>query len=105
MFLNYTETTKINTLSYTTLFRSEKWWHHEKAEERYDYRYAQDELEEWIPKIRKLADHALRVYVFFNNHVRDRKSTRLNSSHQIISYAVFCLKKKNIKKKTYILRR
>src|SRR5258708_31006006 len=26
--------------------------------------------------------------------VRDRKSTRLNSSHQIISYAVFCLKKK-----------
>src|SRR5258708_124252 len=27
----------------------------------------------------------------------DRKSTRLNSSHQIISYAVFCLKKKNQK--------
>src|SRR5258708_4395480 len=26
-------------------------------------------------------------------HRRDRKSTRLNSSHQIISYAVFCLKK------------
>src|SRR5438270_6696785 len=28
----------------------------------------------------------------------DRKSTRLNSSHSQISYAVFCLKKKNIKK-------
>src|SRR3712207_8718191 len=27
-------------------------------------------------------------------HVRDRKSTRLNSSHANISYAVFCLKKK-----------
>src|SRR2546430_8834092 len=27
---------------------------------------------------------------------RDRKSTRLNSSHSQISYAVFCLKKKNI---------
>src|SRR3982750_4393357 len=27
---------------------------------------------------------------------RDRKSTRLNSSHQIISYAVFCLKKKSV---------
>src|SRR5258708_34925091 len=27
---------------------------------------------------------------------RDRKSTRLNSSHQIISYAVFCLKKKTL---------
>src|SRR2546421_1318139 len=31
---------------------------------------------------------------------RDRKSTRLNSSHDQISYAVFCLKKK--KKRTYI---
>src|SRR5438876_12271421 len=28
-------------------------------------------------------------------HVGDRKSTRLNSSHPSISYAVFCLKKKN----------
>src|SRR5438552_12634743 len=32
-------------------------------------------------------DHAAEV-------LADRKSTRLNSSHQIISYAVFCLKKK-----------
>src|SRR6266850_4017072 len=32
----------------------------------------------------------------------DRKSTRLNSSHLVISYAVFCLKKK--KKKTIILK-
>src|SRR3712207_7086631 len=30
------------------------------------------------------------------NWTRDRKSTRLNSSHANISYAVFCLKKKNI---------
>ena len=30
----------------------------------------------------------------------DRKSTRLNSSHDQRSYAVFCLKKKNSKKKT-----
>src|SRR5256885_11409361 len=27
-------------------------------------------------------------------HLQDRKSTRLNSSHLVISYAVFCLKKK-----------
>src|SRR5699024_12269351 len=33
----------------------------------------------------------------------DRKSTRLNSSHVSISYAVFCLKKKKNKKKNYIL--
>src|SRR5256885_9647814 len=30
----------------------------------------------------------------FNAGVQDRKSTRLNSSHLVISYAVFCLKKK-----------
>src|SRR5256885_12663776 len=30
--------------------------------------------------------------------VQDRKSTRLNSSHLVISYAVFCLKKKKTKK-------
>src|SRR5258708_10672661 len=34
--------------------------------------------------------------VVVDGHVSgDRKSTRLNSSHQIISYAVFCLQKKN----------
>src|SRR5437762_12842396 len=33
------------------------------------------------------------------SQTRDRKSTRLNSSHRCISYAVFCLKKKNINDK------
>src|SRR5258708_26209401 len=32
--------------------------------------------------------------VWLKDRIVDRKSTRLNSSHQIISYAVFCLKKK-----------
>src|SRR5207248_11258293 len=36
-----------------------------------------------------------RPEVFY--HIRDRKSTRLNSSHRTISYAVFCLKKKKNK--------
>src|SRR5947207_4784552 len=31
-----------------------------------------------------------------NVALKDRKSTRLNSSHTVISYAVFCLKKKNL---------
>src|SRR5256885_9760814 len=34
---------------------------------------------------------------------KDRKSTRLNSSHLVISYAVFCLKKKKIHTSLYIL--
>src|SRR5256885_11370598 len=33
--------------------------------------------------------------------VRDRKSTRLNSSHLVISYAVFCLKKKTLIRAAY----
>src|SRR5688500_19533420 len=32
--------------------------------------------------------------------IADRKSTRLNSSHLVISYAVFCLKKKKAKRRT-----
>src|SRR5687768_18550356 len=35
----------------------------------------------------------------FSNLLLDRKSTRLNSSHGYISYAVFCLKKKTCKNK------
>src|SRR5207245_7923840 len=40
--------------------------------------------------------------VFCLQHIRDRKSTRLNSSHGSISYAVFCLKKKKNTSKNYI---
>src|SRR5689334_23390103 len=40
-----------------------------------------------------------------HRRTRDRKSTRLNSSHSSISYAVFCLKKKKKKnKKTDVIR-
>src|SRR2546428_2562958 len=38
-----------------------------------------------------LAEHLRRIWPLW---IRDRKSTRLNSSHDQISYAVFCLKKK-----------
>src|SRR5437867_5170970 len=51
-----------------------------------------------VPGRRVLIEHAgacreLEV-VSATPHGRDRKSTRLNSSHRTISYAVFCLKKK-----------
>src|SRR2546427_7306517 len=41
--------------------------------------------------------HGLRPFAMVSNRAKklDRKSTRLNSSHSQISYAVFCLKKKN----------
>src|SRR5256885_12020238 len=35
-----------------------------------------------------------KLFEFTNSRFLDRKSTRLNSSHLVISYAVFCLKKK-----------
>src|SRR5207253_9169541 len=41
------------------------------------------------------AHRAATVVGHHQNRRRDRKSTRLNSSHVAISYAVFCLKKKN----------
>src|SRR6266511_5934966 len=55
-----------------------------------------------------VAENARRLRRFFYFERRlmqalDRKSTRLNSSHVKISYAVFCLKKKKIKNKELIL--
>src|SRR3989454_4414730 len=76
---------------YTTLFRSAK--HHERvgvlehkraalAEERALYERELAEMQAQLVRAERSAS------------VRDRKSTRLNSSHLVISYAVFCLKKK-----------
>src|SRR5438552_11265677 len=71
---------------YTTLFRSHP---RDFGEEDADL----DEREVPIPEDVLFADlPALRREEVAAGE--DRKSTRLNSSHQIISYAVFCLKKK-----------
>src|SRR5438034_3591690 len=48
------------------------------------------------PASRRLSAERLRCR---GTSTSDRKSTRLNSSHTVISYAVFCLKKKKKKKK------
>src|SRR5256885_11473627 len=51
----------------------------------------------WKPSLPDLRDHiadASELPVLDEVDPRDRKSTRLNSSHLVISYAVFCLKKK-----------
>src|SRR5690625_5821264 len=55
-------------------------------------------LEERLPDNPLVVDVVDRVGVYGGNSPfsTDRKSTRLNSSHVAISYAVFCLKKKNI---------
>lgn len=49
-----------------------KWWQHEQAFERYDYLYSEDELSEWIPKVRKLAAETEKTYLFFNNHYQGK---------------------------------
>src|SRR5258708_8296351 len=76
---------------YTTLFRSEEAWRWRRRHcrparwqgQRGDPRAGPEEVS------RCGREHQLHRLV-----PEDRKSTRLNSSHQIISYAVFCLKKK-----------
>src|SRR5438045_5954970 len=70
---------------YTTLFRSPRLLHDGDAER---------ELQRvrLVPRDLSHVDGGARR--------RDRKSTRLNSSHLGISYAVFCLKKKKKKKKS-----
>src|SRR2546426_6631175 len=48
-------------------------------------------------RVDSLAKRILQVCLPADEPHRDRKSTRLNSSHLVISYAVFCLKKKTVK--------
>src|SRR5437660_6459123 len=51
-----------------------------------------------IHELRQFAFGGLRNHLLADQLKLDRKSTRLNSSHVAISYAVFCLKKKKKKK-------
>src|SRR5258708_31677448 len=83
-FFNDTATTEIYTLSlHDALPISEHCWLHGRRPIR-GRRHRQG---------RRQDGDGGRLRAGAEDH-RDRKSTRLNSSHQIISYAVFCLKKK-----------
>src|SRR2546422_3411048 len=74
---------------YTTLFRSPG--EDEGVLEGLAERVAVPQIDE-VPEAHEVARNFINL---------DRKSTRLNSSHGYISYAVFCLKKKKTKKLTY----
>src|SRR5437764_7092952 len=76
---------------YTTLFRSDEEHEHHREAKGSDHASAEPQA---CPR-----RHCHTVPISW----KDRKSTRLNSSHRCISYAVFCLKKKkkkNNKKRT-----
>src|SRR3712207_9093339 len=86
-FFNEAATTEISTLSYTTLFRSL---------EAIEGPFTVEAVEEALTRVVEAS--GVKPGKFFQP-IRvalagDRKSTRLNSSHANISYAVFCLKKK-----------
>src|SRR3712207_8578486 len=85
----------ISTLfPYTTLFRSllaqEGDVEGERREGGRHHRHARDPGDERVQVVRLVPEHRRD-----QEQEEDRKSTRLNSSHANISYAVFCLKKKN----------
>src|SRR2546429_1418285 len=87
---------------YTTLFRSlDPVAFGAALQAEGEHRIARDALAD-LALHRRLAVHFQRdVLDEMRRHelaVRDRKSTRLNSSHGYISYAVFCLEKKNSSK-------
>src|SRR3712207_7280366 len=74
---------------YTTLFRSEK------VTNRQHRRHVVEVVQ--VDLVLKVFPAPVQVPQQLIGRQRDRKSTRLNSSHANISYAVFCLKKKHIK--------
>src|SRR5689334_24445941 len=79
---------------YTTLFRS---CAEDDARELDVARRANGDAlleEQPAPDLGRAVDLEVRAVARRSRGLRDRKSTRLNSSHSSISYAVFCLKKK-----------
>src|SRR3712207_7544382 len=87
---------------YTTLFRSTaenpSLMEALLVEQLQDLLHAEGQLVKALPKMAKAAQSEALIAAFEQHLVetqaQDRKSTRLNSSHANISYAVFCLKKK-----------
>src|SRR5256885_10421915 len=81
---------------YTTLFRS--WNDHPFRETVFDNTYQTMPTTEWnyynLIKFNEQLDDNGNLKMWLMRKDQDRKSTRLNSSHLVISYAVFCLKKK-----------
>lgn len=55
--------------------RNKKEWYGTDSRKRYDYLYSEDELMEWSPKIRALADNTNKLFVFFNNHAKAQAIT------------------------------
>lgn len=53
---------------------AKEWWKHEEAYQRYNYRYTEEELSEWVPKINNLGDQTGKTYVFFNNHFQGKSA-------------------------------
>src|SRR5438132_3994914 len=82
---------------YTTLFRSKSGEIALFDKGYIDYGHLKDLDERAIFWVTRAKDNM--AYEVVKKMSVDRKSTRLNSSHTVISYAVFCLKKKRKKKK------
>src|SRR5205814_5170591 len=92
-FFNDTAPTELYTLSHTTLFRSLAVYHREP------HRFTDPDIRAGRVLANLMAAAMTTMELAEEQrHRRDRKSTRLNSSHLGISYAVFCLKKKKKKK-------
>src|SRR2546426_669899 len=65
-------------------------------------RFGDRRLREWRDGWTGCVDAAARMVIRGGTPGADRKSTRLNSSHLVISYAVFCLKKKKNQRSDYV---
>src|SRR2546430_4024825 len=74
--------------------RDEEWGSFDVAHARFILEHVDDPLRVVKAMLRAVRPGG-RVVLADDDHGVDRKSTRLNSSHSQISYAVFCLKKKN----------
>lgn len=62
--------------------RNKKNWYGTDSTSRYDYLYSEEELKEWLPRIKEISGQTEKLFVFFNNHA---KSQAVTNSRMLIN--------------------
>ncbi len=65
--------------------RNSRDWYGTDSRTRYDYLYSEEELKDWVPKIRKLAERTKKLFVFFNNHAKAQAITNAKMLINLLS--------------------
>jgi len=64
-----------------------KWYGHENASERYDYLYTLEELQEWVPRVKRMEEGTAKTFVFYNNCHAGQAATNARMMLELLGLA------------------